>query len=156
MGILLHLILYLGTSALEKDASFIEQLCGEATLLSQQAKQQVVNSDVLVGQTFSLFGGIGQHTLAFAGLSAFGSNRGIPHTSGSWEYGRGYLLFNSHGRLHSSCLVGLVQRNQQHESYDPDRDWDVREVITKFDFPREPATTSNVKENVERNDRNEY
>ena len=26
------------------------------------------------------------------GLSAFGSNRGIPHTSGSWEYGRGYLL----------------------------------------------------------------
>lgn len=27
-------------------------------------------------------------------LSAFGSNRGIPHTSGSWEYGRGYLLFS--------------------------------------------------------------
>src|SRR5262244_2690824 len=35
MGILLQLILYLGTSAPEKDASFIEQLCGEALLLSQ-------------------------------------------------------------------------------------------------------------------------
>ncbi len=56
----------------------------------------------------------------------------------------------------SSCLVRLVQRNQQHESYDPDRDQDVREVITKFDFPREPATTGNVKQNVERSDRSEY
>jgi hypothetical protein len=34
-AIMLQLILYLGTRALEKDASFIEQLCGEAILLSQ-------------------------------------------------------------------------------------------------------------------------
>jgi hypothetical protein len=38
IGILLQLIFYLGTSALEKDASFIEHLFGEAIPLSQQTQ----------------------------------------------------------------------------------------------------------------------
>ena len=35
-----------------------------------------------------------ERILRLTGLNAFSSNFGIPHTSGSWEYGRRYLLFS--------------------------------------------------------------
>ena len=49
----------------------------------------------------------------------------------------------------------FVERNQQHESYDPNRDQDVGEVIAKLDLPRKPAPTSNVEQSVEGNDGSE-
>jgi len=36
-----------------------------------------------------------ERILRLTGLNAFSSNFGIPHTSGSGEYGHGYLLFSS-------------------------------------------------------------
>jgi len=76
----LQLTRYLATSTLEKDASFIEQPCGEAILLPQQAQQQVVNSDVLMGRMLSFFGGIGQYTLAFlAQRQVYGSRNPLPN-----------------------------------------------------------------------------
>jgi len=52
--------------------------------------------------------------------------------------------------------VCRVKRNQEHHSYDRNRDQDVCEVIAKLDFPRNPTTTSNIEQNVDGHDRSEY
>jgi len=48
--------------------------------------------------------------------------------------------------LYTYRVLWPVQRNQEHESDDPNRDKDVHEIITKSDFPRKPAATSNIKQ----------
>jgi hypothetical protein len=51
--------------------------------------------------------------------------------------------------------VRLVESDQQHESYDPNRDQNIRGITAKLDLPRKPAPTSDLNQNPEGGDRSE-
>jgi len=52
-------------------------------------------------------------------------------------------------RIKSSRLACFVERNQEPNSHNSDRDENVCKVITKFDSPRKPPAPSDVHQDIE-------
>jgi hypothetical protein len=52
-------------------------------------------------------------------------------------------------RIKSSRLACLVERNQEPNSHNSDRDENVCKVITKFDSPRKPPAPSDLHQDIE-------